>query len=407
MSTVPPAAVMLAAAATLAAAACSTPCAADGASWTAVPPPRPAECRTVAAGDGLQAAITAAAPGAALCLAPGLHRGPIRVTTPLTLWGTRDAIISGGLTITADDVTVAGLTVESDAVGVEVQKTHRTHLIGNHVLGDRGAGIGERGDSIRLWETDDAVVEDNLIEDGRDVVVWYSRRALLRHNDVRRSRYGAHFMYSHGSRVADNRYVGVTVGVFVMYSRDVELTGNVIANAAGSAGIAIGLKDSGSVRIANNLLVRDEVGIFIDATPQRRDELVEITGNQIRLCRTAIVFHATAHGVRIHGNDFGGNDVQTRVDGGGDALRVGWEGNWFDDYTGYDLDDDGTGDVPYELRSFTGELVARQPELGFMRGTPALAMADAAAHLDPLYQPRTLLVDRAPRMAPVAGQGAR
>jgi nitrous oxidase accessory protein len=192
------------------------------------------------------------------------------VGTPLTLWGTRDATISGGVTIAADDVTVAGLTVESDAVGVEVQQAHRTRLIGNHVRGDRRAGIGERGDSIRLWETDDAVVEDNLIEDGRDVVVWYSRRALIRHNDMRRTRYGTHFMYSHGSRVADNRYLDVTVGVFVMYTRDVELTGNVIANAAGSAGIAIGLKDSGSVRIAHNLLVRDEVGIYLDATPQRR-----------------------------------------------------------------------------------------------------------------------------------------
>jgi len=153
--------------------------------------------------------------------------------------------------------------------------------------------------------------------------------------------------------------------------------------------------------------VRDEIGIYLDATPQRRDETVTITGNQLRLCRTAIVFHASSHGVEITGNDFGGNDAQTRVDGGGDAMAVMWRGNWFDDYAGYDLDGDGIGDVPYELRSFTGELVARRPELGFLNGTPALAMADAASHLDPLFHPKTLLVDTEPRMAAVAERGAR
>ena len=154
----------------------------------------------------------------------------------------------------------------------------------------------------------------------------------------------------------------------------------------------------------DNLLVHDEVGIYLDSSPQRTDEEVEISGNALRLCRSAIVFHSSSHRVVIRANDFGGNEVILRVDGGGDALADGWDGNYFDAYTGYDLDDDGIGDVPFELRSYTGVMVAQHPELGFFSGAPALTLTEAAAHLDPLFKPRALLIDPHPAMAPVAGK---
>ena len=396
---------------------------------------RPEGCRAVAAGTPLQPLVDAAAAGQALCLAPGRHAGPVVVRAAVTLWGPPEAVIVAaaghtavtlgapgarllGLTVdgvgggsgplevavrgVADHVVIEGVTVLGAAHGIVVERARGVRVVGNHVRGTTEAAVGQRGDTIRLWETDDAVVEGNLVEDGRDLVVWYSRGAAVRGNRVLRARYGTHFMYSHDTEVTGNEYVDITVGIFVMYSKRVVIAGNVIANAAGAAGIAIGLKDSGTVRIADNTLVGDELGIYLDATPQQRDETVAITGNRLHLCRTALAFHAATHGVTVRGNDFGGNDAQVRVDGGGDALLVTWDGNWFDDYAGYDLDHDGIGDVPYQLRSFSGELVGRRPDLAFFSGTPALALADAAAHLDPLFQPKTLLEDPRPRMSPVA-----
>lgn len=419
-------------------AACATPPVAGRPPGHAADGPRPAPCRRVLASDALAAVVAAATPGQALCLDPGRYPGPIVVDAGVTVWGPPQAVVvatGGGATVhlrgagaqlrgvtidganrganeheaavhaTAADVVIAGVTVVGAGYGIVVERARGVRVAGNHVYGSTDDAIGQRGDPVRLWETDDAVVEDNQVEDGRDVVIWYSRGATVRNNRILRARYGTHFMYSHHTVASGNRYVDVTVGIFVMYSKEVALTGNLIANAAGAAGIAIGLKDSGTVRIADNVLVRDHVGIYLDATPQRRDETVEITGNQLRLCGTALAFHASTHGVTVRGNDFGGNDIQVRVDGGNDARQVGWDGNWFDDYAGYDLDGDGTGDLPYQLRSFSGELVAHQPALGFFTGTPALALADAAAHLDPLFQPRTVLEDPRPRMAPVAGAG--
>jgi hypothetical protein len=70
-----------------------------------------------------------------------------------------------------------------------------------------------------------------------------------------------------------------------------------------------------------------------------------------------------------------------RVDGGGDALGIEWDRNDWDDYRGYDLDGDGVGDVPYELRSLSNELRARYPDLAFFDGSPTVALTGTAQAL--------------------------
>jgi nitrous oxidase accessory protein len=425
------------AATTLLASSC-TPCEARRSpSFADLPPPptisRPAGCQEVASGSDLQAAIAAAGEGAVLCMAPGAYAGPLTIERGLTLWGPPGAVIHGhgegttiqvsgahvrlaGFTIdgagtradlldaavhvSGDDHRVEGLHVVHAPYGILVEKAHRALVRGNRVEGDGHASFGRRGDPIRLWETTDSLVEGNQVEDGRDVVVWYSSKNHIRHNHVRGGRYGTHLMYSHENLVEDNVYEHCVVGVFVMYSRKVELRGNSIVSARGSAGMGIGLKDSGDVTVARNRLVDDAIGLYVDNSPSQLAEHDLVSGNLFRQCDTATEFHSSGERNRFVGNDFVDNLTQTRSDGGGDTRAVVWEGNYFDDYAGYDLDDDGVGDVRYELRSAAGELVGRHPELGFFHGTPTLGLADAASRLVPLFAPAVLLVDEHPRMAP-------
>ena len=75
-----------------------------------------------------------------------------------------------------------------------------------------------------------------------------------------------------------------------------------------------------------------------------------------------------------------------------------WHQNYYDDYAGYDLDGNGVGDLPYEMKSASEELITRHPNLAFFRGTPTLGIVDASSKLLPLWTPRTFLVDDAPRM---------
>jgi nitrous oxidase accessory protein len=385
----------------------------------------------VAPGGDLAARLSAAAPGAAFCLEPGIHPGPLRVAGA-TLWGPRDAVIrstgvgttirlegsgaallgvtvdgsggrfdqlDAGIHVTGTGARVEGVAIRNAAFGILVERASRARVIGNEVTGDPRQPLGLRGDPIRLWEAYDCLVEDNLVRDGRDVVLWYAGRNRVARNRIRGGRYGAHLMYSHENAIEANRFVGNVTGVFVMYSRNVAVRGNLFADSQGAAGVGLGLKESGGLSVEDNWFVHNRIGLYVDTSPLWPDDRNRFEGNAFHLNDVAVSFLGRASGNRFAGNGFRDSRVQVQVEGHGDALAADWRDNAFDDYAGFDLDGDGTGDVPYELRSLTSDLVTHAPMLAFFHGTPALALAEAIGRIVPLFEPRLVLVDPAPRMA--------
>lgn len=399
---------------------------------TRAAPPRPATCRAVSPAEPLQAAIDAADPGSTICLQPGTHPGPIRIDRGIGLWGPREAVILSngtgttvsmrgagcrllGLTVQgsghrfdltdaavnvtlAEDARIEGVHVVGATFGIIVERSKRIVVRDNEVAGRGELTLGMRGDGIRLWETEDSIVAGNDVHDSRDVVVWYSPRNHLEGNRVERSRYGTHLMYSRDSVVVRNQYVRNEVGVFVMYSRNVAVEDNLMAGANGPAGMGLGLKESGNVIARGNRIIQDTIGVYVDTSPLQPGDFDELEANVFRLNGTAMVFHAPPRGTRIASNSFRDNAAQVRVDGEGDALGIEWDRNEWDDYRGYDLDRDGLGDVPYEVRSLSDDLTARHPALAFFEGSPVLALVEAAGHVVPLLEPRTLLRDAHPLM---------
>jgi nitrous oxidase accessory protein len=388
----------------------------------------PAGCRAIAPADGL--AALARVPGARLCLAPGRYPGPVAIAPGTIVWGPRGATIErpGGGTvvevgaratllgatvsgrggvfdradaavkITGDGARVEGVAVVDAVFGITAERVAHATITGDVVDGSHDAAIGLRGDPIRLWETQDSTITGNTVRGGRDVVVWYSSGNHIEDNRIEDARYGTHLMYSHHNHVARNVYRRDVVGVFVMYSHDVELADNVVADAGGAAGMGVGLKDSGNLVVRGNAFVHDHTGLYLDQTPLQQGDTLEVDDNLFGRCDTAVLFHSSGHRDALRDNDFVDDGATVQVDGGGDASDVAWSGNYFDDYAGYDLDGDGTGDVPYELRSFAEDLTDRTPSLAFFHGTLALDVADAVTRLVPVYERRTLLVDPAPRM---------
>jgi nitrous oxidase accessory protein len=398
-------------------------------------PARPDGCLEVATGAALREAIATAAEGSALCLAPGEYEGPVQVERRLVLWGPREAVIrshgtgttvalsaagsellglgvdgSGGrfdrldaaIHVTADDVRVEGVRVRGALFGVLADRCRRLLLRGNLVEGQPGSALGLRGDGVRLWEVRDSRIEQNELRDSRDMVIWYSPGNRIEDNRILRGRYGTHFMYSHGNVVEWNRYEENVVGIFVMYSRDVVVRDNVVVRSAGSAGMGLGAKDPGRLEVVGNRFVGNRIGAYIDSSAPAPGESNRFEGNEFRLGEVGVDLHGIASGNLFLGNRFRDNRVQVSVEGRGDAQAAEWLGNEYDDYAGYDLDGDGVGDLPYELRSLTSELVARAPALAFFRGAPAMWLVELVGRVVPLLRPRTLLVDAAPRLRAVS-----
>jgi len=418
---------------TVAACATRTPPPLDEAAALA-PPSRPNDCEAVAAGASLQAAVDGAADGTALCLEPGSYFGPLIVTKRLEIWGPREAVIrsagvgttieveadgaslagftvdgSGGrfdtldaaVHVVADDVRVEGLSVQNAAFGLLIEKSNRATILRNVVQGPDEGPLGLRGDGIRLWETRHSEVRDNQIIGCRDMVIWYSSNNRLVGNSVVRSRYGTHFMYSHENHVEGNRYVDNVVGIFIMYSRNLTLRDNLLARSSGPGGMGLGIKESGNLSVADNAFIANTKGVYMDTAPLEPDDFNTFENNAFFHSDVAVLMHSSEDRNAFLGNQFVSNHSQLQVEGGGNALGVDWNGNSFDDYAGYDMDRDGFGDIPYELRRLSSQLESTYPQLQFFRGAITLELLDAISSLFPMIEPETTLIDPRPRMSAV------
>ncbi len=387
-------------------------------------------------GASLQAAIDRAPRGGILCLAPGLYAGPVEIHRPVTLLGpasaeiqsdgTRttvrvgaDSVVLQGFTVRGsgrrydlmdgavylhgNDIQVRGLRVQDALFGIVVERSNRVVLADNWISGLAELPVGIRGDGIRLWEVRGSLVAGNRLEDSRDLLVWYSPGNRILNNRVVRSRYATHFMYSDSCIVEGGNYRENIVGVFVMYARNITLRNDTIIDNAGVDGMGLGVKESGNLVVEDSQFLHDNACIYLDTSPFRAGDSMVVQRNTFARCNAAITFHSSEHGNTFRDNNFEANQVQVAVEGRGTAREVDWRGNYFDDYQGYDLNRDGRGDVPYELRSLSEHLVADHPQLAIFRGTIAFTLLDAVARIFPLMQPETVLVDPAPRVSPRSG----
>lgn len=357
-----------------------------------------------------------------------VYRGDLLIERPVVVRGARGAVIEGTgsgsvVTVDAHDVTLENLIVRgsghrhtTEDSGIKA-KGERVHVAGveivdalfgisleacrscvverAHVVG-YGDDTELRGDGIKLWEANDSVVRGCVVEHARDLVVWYTRRATLEDNVVTGGRYGTHFMYAHDSTVRRSRFERNVVGIFVMYSVRLHVEDNVLAGARGAAGIGLGFKDSDAVQVRGNWLVANTVGAYLDNTPRTPAEPVGFTDNLVALNDVALRLNTSASGLAFGGNDFHQNAAMIEVDGGGDALAVAMRGNHYSDYEGYDLDEDGTGDVAYEVKALSSELTESSPALKLFNGTAAMGLVDAVARAMPMLASHKLLIDPAP-----------
>ena len=386
----------------------------------------------LAAGADVQAAIDGSNDGAALCLEPGSYYGPLTVTKSVEVWGPRDAVIrssgegttiemeadgsalagltvdgSGGrfdtldaaVHVVADDVRVEGIRVQKAVFGLLVEKANRAKILNNVVQGPDEGPLGLRGDGIRFWETRDSEIRNNQIIGCRDLVVWYSSNNEIIGNTVLRGRYGTHFMYSHGNHVEGNRYIDNVVGIFIMYSRNILLRDNLFARASGPGGMGLGIKESGNLTVSGNAFIANTKGVYMDTAPLEPDDFNTFENNAFFHSEVAVLMHSSEDRNAFLGNQFVSNRSQLQVEGGGNALGVDWNGNSFDDYVGYDMDGDGFGDIPYELRRLSSQLESRYPQLQFFRGAITLELLDAISSLFPMVEPETTLIDPRPRMS--------
>ncbi|MEO5336300.1 MAG: nitrous oxide reductase family maturation protein NosD [Magnetospirillum sp. WYHS-4] len=373
-------------------------------------------------------------------LPPGTYAGPLVVAKPIVLDGDGKVTIDGGgkgtvLAIETDGATVRGLrlvnsgeshndvdagiqvkgsfnvikdnVIEDTLFGIDLHQSD-SNVVRRNVVHSKDLELGMRGDAIRLWFSRSNRIEENEISRSRDVVVWHSVDNTIRGNKVSDSRYGLHFMYAQHNLVEDNTYWDNSVGIILMYSDGIVIRGNRVTNGTGATGVGIGLKETSSTTIEDNEIVYVSNGIYLDLSPFQPDTGNRIERNHVAFTGIGVLFHNDWKGNELRANRFEHNLVQVSVNARASAARNLWDGNYWDDYQGFDRDGDGIGDTPYELRVYADRLWMDVPHAAFFRGAPVLTLVDFLERLAPLTDPILLMRDDKPLiMPPVAGRQAR
>jgi len=380
----------------------------------------------------LQTLIDKAKKGDVITLAKGVYKGPVTITKAITLDGQNKATINAGgkgsvIYLKASNVTIknlhltntgaqhndldAGIQVRGDfniiknnritesLFGIDLQQSSNNIVRRNYISSKSDASLGIRGDAVRLWYSRNNRIEKNTIRNSRDMVVWYSADNVISDNDVAFGRYGLHFMYSKYNLVENNTISKNAVGIFLMYSDSVVIRGNRIFQALGAAGVGIGAKEASNCDILDNEILYNSTGIYLDLSPFQPDTTNRIYRNKIAFNDLGVSFLNDWVGNIFKDNSFASNSHHVSVSSFAGATHNVWEGNYWDDYQGFDRNNDLIGDNPYRPKVYADRLWMDVKPAAFFRGAPVLSMLDFLERLAPFTEPLLMLEDKMPRVS--------
>jgi len=308
---------------------------------------------------------------------------------------------NAGILVKNESVTIRNNVLKSVLFGVYLLKADDAVIENNLIEGKRELEIPRRGDLFRAWYCKNLIVKNNQFKYGRDVIIWFSKNTTIENNSMTGARYGLHFMYNSDCRIIHNIMNENSVGMYLMYSKRISVEKNLITNNRGASGFGVGLKDMDNVELSDNVIADNRVGIFIDNSPRSYDAYIKYERNAIGYNETEMEFTSTLENSSLVRNSFIENYMQVQLSSSQNPDNDYWQGNYWSDYSGYDSDSDGKGDIPYKYDELVENLLEDKPNLKFFLYSPAINTLNFASQAFPIFQAQAKLIDKFPMTKPV------
>ncbi|WP_223826751.1 nitrous oxide reductase family maturation protein NosD [Flagellimonas sp. S3867] len=349
----------------------------------------------------------------------------IRVNKPLTIIGENYPIIDGKdqgeiITVVSDNVTIDGLFIinvgtsytedyaairvvksknfliqnvvlEKLFFGIYLEKSSYGRVYHNKIIGDAVEEFNS-GNGIQLWYSKHIEVEQNIVQHVRDgIYLEFSDDILIKNNSSTNNvRYGLHFMFSNNDIYENNVFENNGSGVAVMFSKEIVMRNNTFRKNWGSASFGMLLKEINDAEITGNTFEENTVGISIEGSNR-----IKYLNNNFLNNGWALKVRGACYGNTFSANNFLHNSFDVSYNSKlNDNI---FKGNYWSKYTGYDLDKDGTGDVPYRPVKLFSYIVNRTPETIVLLRSLFMDIIDFSEKVSPVFTPDKLL-DATPLM---------
>lgn len=352
----------------------------------------------------------------------------IVIDKPLTVIGEDYPVIDGELkgeiiTIIADNVTVDGLFImnvgtsytedyaairvvksknfviqnlvlEKLFFGIYLEKSSDGKVYHNTIVGDAVEEYNS-GNGIQLWYCKNIEIDQNIVTQVRDgIYLEFSDFCTITNNQSKFNiRYGLHFMFSNDDVYENNNFEKNGAGVAVMFSKRIKMINNVFKDNWGSASYGILLKEINDSEIIGNKFETNTIGINIEGSNRLTYRNNDFIGNG-----WAIKFRGACYTNDFSNNNFLYNSFDLAYNSKLNDNK--FDNNYWSNYSGYDLDKNGVGDVPYRPVKLFSYIVNRTPETIILLRSLFIDIIDFSEKVSPVFTPDNLL-DNHPQMKPI------
>ncbi len=291
------------------------------------------------------------------------------------------------------DVKILNNTLINTFFGIYLQKSNNCVVDGNKIIGG-AEDESTAGNAIHIWQGKRIQVSNNEVSMHRDGIYFeFVDESYIANNISRNNmRYGLHFMFSNNDLYENNRFQNNGSGVAVMFSKHIEMIENEFLDNWGGASYGLLLKEISDGSIENNNFSRNTVGIYAEGANR-----LSIKNNLFHNNGKAMDIKGNSLDNQILKNDFVGNTFEVLTNSKSNLNH--FEGNYWSQYSGYDLNKDGIGDVPHRPVNLFAIVTDKIPAASMLLHSFLVNSLDAAERLFPQFIPEQL-IDQKPKIKP-------
>ena len=379
----------------------------------------------------LQETIDAAPAHATIKLHDGIYKGNIYINKPLTIEGIgKHVVIEGSakrsvIFIKSSQVTLKNLLITKSGMnmqtidaaismqkvqnceishcriydvlyGIDMDMVRNSRIAHNYITTSKN-DLPLRANALKLYYSHNNTVEDNTIENVRDVTLNYSNHNLFKNNRFIGNRFATHISLSHDNTFRANIYKYNSVAMMFMGVKNSKVIGNEILSSDGAAGIGVMIGAVSNFVFKNNRVSFNAKGLYIQGQEKSKGMKRYIIGNEISYNGEALHFHASIKDNMIKNNKIFSNIDDVVKDAGKNFESSNIvEYNYWDRYAGFDKNGDGIGDTPFRSYQYADQLWHYDHKVKFFYASPIMSMLNFLSHIAPFIEPNLIMEDKKP-----------
>jgi len=352
------------------------------------------------------------------------NESDIKINKPLSLIGKNLPTIDGGgigiVHVLSDSVTIKGIKFinvstsystdqaaihtykcdyfsiinnELDNIffGILLEKSHNG-TVSNNIITSKAEDEYNSGNGVHLWHCSDVKVNNNQVSGMRDGIYFeFVKNSLVEFNSSHNNlRYGLHFMFSNNNNYYDNVFTNNGAGVAVMFSKQIKMYRNKFVKNWGTASYGLLLKEIYDADIQNNIFDENTIGINAEGSNR-----INYKNNTFKRNGWAVKISGACYNNTFQYNNFLSNafDISYK----GSINENIFSNNYWSEYSGYDLDKNGVGDIPFRPVKLFSYVVNKTPETIVLLRSLFVDIINFSEKVSPVFTPDDL-IDNSPLM---------